>query len=168
MAAGQRTTKGAGRRLPSRRALLGRSGYFPVRTRRKQGIPALSQSYKPDVPADWQGTAPEWALFQAALQIGLQPHIDFEYQYPIASFGVSADVDFLFFPTKVIEVQGLYWHYAFGGLGQQNDAERKARIESIGYDYVAIDEDALVGPRADPVFYLKAALEGRDYSRAML
>jgi hypothetical protein len=170
MARGQRTTKGSGRQLPSARALQGRSGYFPTKTGRRKGLPQLSQDSKTQAPLDWPGTLPEWALYQAALTLGFKPDSDFAYQYQLGP-GVDSEVDFIFPPAPgghVIEVQGLFWHYQFGGLNPVNDAEKKARIQAAGYEYTAIDEDNLVGPRADPVYYLRAALEGRDYSRAML
>lgn len=166
MARGIRSTKGPGRRLPSRRVAISRKYYFPVRSGRKRGIPMLSPDGKPNVPEDWTGTAPEWAIFQAALQMGLKEHADFEYKFMVSGPGLENEVDFIFHQVIVIEAQGLFWHYNFGGFAALNDAERKARILAVGYDYVAIDEDNLVGPRADPVFYLRAALEGRDFSRS--
>jgi very-short-patch-repair endonuclease len=165
MARGVRSTKSPRRGLPSRRAILSRKYYFPVRTGRKRGIPILSPSGKPTVPEDWTGTDVEWAIFQAALQIGLKEHADFEYkaQVQVPLGGLDNQVDFLFHGTLVVEAQGFFWHNVLE-FAVRNDAERKSRILAAGYDYVAIDGENLVGPRADPVFYLRAALEGRDYS----
>lgn len=167
MARGQRTTKSAARRLPSQRELVGRSGYFPIRTGHQRGVPTLSEAAKtPPPPDDWPGTLPEWALYDAALQLGLKPDRDFVYQYRIGTFGASDVVDFFFLNNVIVEVQGLFWHYGFDGFKVSNDQVRKIRLESLGYPVIFIDEDALVGPRADPVYYLKEALAGRDYSRA--
>ncbi len=159
-----RSTKGSGRRLPSARSLYGRTGYFPVRTGRRQGIRGAEEQLRPPVGY----TLPEWMLELAALNRGLRPGRDFIHQYQISSPGVSAQVDFYFAQNLVIEVQGLYWHYEFGGFNELNDMERRARLEAAGYPTIFIDEDGLVGPRADPDYYLAEALAGRDHSRASM
>lgn len=158
--ADQRTTKGPGRRLPSARSLTGRRGYFPVRTGRRQGIRGVREQLRP--PEGY--TLPEWVLELTALRRGLRANLDFFHKYQISDLGVNAEVDFYFAQHLVVEVQGFFWHQQFGGFARFNDQVRRARLEAAGYPTIFIDEDNLVGPRADPDYYLAEALQGRDRS----
>jgi hypothetical protein len=151
------------RPLPAYKLLFGRTGYFPARTGRRRGTRARQDPIPPP-PPEWRGTLPEWRIYAAFLLLGLRDGEDFVYLY---DFGLPDDpvnqVDF-FVPAILlaIEIQGLYWHYVFGGFQPTNDRERRVYLESLGYTVVFIDEDAAI---RDPVYYLREALQGRDHSR---
>jgi len=116
----------------------------------------------PNPPPTWKGTLPEWAIFWAHLQIGRKPDEDFVYLYKIEQ--APNGIDFFELDLNIgIEIQGLYWHYAFGAAAEVNDLERRSRIESVGIQLIMIDEDDAL---KDPVFYLQEALQGRDHSMA--
>jgi hypothetical protein len=111
------------------------------------------------------GTLPEWAIYWAHGQLRLREDEDFQY---IPRLGATtgndkgAQVDFLELDINVaINIQGLFWHYGMGALKQFSDLEQRIRIEATGTTYIAIDEDHAL---ADPVFYLREARLGRDYS----
>lgn len=158
-----RSGRGSGRRV---RQLTGRVGYIPARTGRRRGTQPREEIY-PQPPVTWRGTLPEWAIFWAHLQLGLREGEDFEYVPRIerAQGNVKGtQVDFMEFDLNIaIDIQGLFWHYGFSAAQQYADAETRIRIESVGITYIAIDEDDAL---RDPIYYLREARQGRDYSRA--
>ena len=119
-----------------------------------------------DPPQDWPGTRPEWAVYWALMVLGLEPGVDFDYRVRMPELEARryGEVDFLVWQAGVaIEVQGTFWHYGVGRDKQTSDALRRALVESAGLILVAIDEeDAL----ADPLYYVREALQGRDHSQA--
>lgn len=119
-----------------------------------------------DPPPDWPGTRPEWAVWWALTVLGLEPDVDFQYRARLPELEARryGEVDFLIWHAGVaIEIQGEFWHYGVGRDRQAADALRRALVESAGLRLVAIDEgDAL----ADPIYYTREALEGRDHSQA--
>lgn len=142
------------------RQTFGRKGYVPSRTGIRAGTKIDDQPF-PDPPDTWMGTLPEWAIYWAHISLGLKPHQDFEYQY----FFDNMDLDFFDFDLQIgIEVQGLYWHYEFGGHDKiLQDVDRKIRVAALGVLLVFIDEDmALSNPR----YYLEQARNGIDHSRS--
>ena len=119
----------------------------------------------PPPPGDWPGTLPEWAVFWALETLGLRPDVDFSYRYRLPELEVRrwGEVDFLVWATQVgIEVQGEYWHYLQGPEKTVRDELKRALLESAGFIMVWIDaEDVL----RSPLFFVREALAGRDYSR---
>jgi hypothetical protein len=119
----------------------------------------------PEPPADWAGSAPEWMVYWALTKIGYQPNIDFVYQSAQSGgrteFGGNV-VDF-YFPDlgAAINVQSTYYHYATTASAV-HDRFVQASIQQAGINIVYIDEEDV---RRDPVYYVKEALAGRDYSR---
>lgn len=165
MARGIRSTKQPATKIPGRRRLFGKAGYFPVRTGRRAGVRGTTEQAYPDQPMTWGGTLPEWAIYWAHLALGLKEFEDFEYQYQIGGYGSDLyRLDFYDFDVGIgIDVQGLYWHYGLSSYKQVDDLERKVRLEALGYPLVFIDEDMALQA---PVYYLREARVGRDHSRA--
>lgn len=166
----QRTTKAGARGSSEQlRGLTGRRGYRPIFTGRRRGgaNPASEQPF-PDPPATWLGTLPEWAIYWAHGVLGLREDQDFAYLFTygdgfINAYG-PAQFDFYEYDLGVaIEIQGLFWHYEFGGRTKVlQDQERKARIESVGITLIFIDEDDAL---RDPIYFLRQARAGVDRSR---
>lgn len=149
----------------SLRKLFGRKGYFSVRTGRRQGT--YRQDPIPPPPPEFSGTLPEWRFLWAHWQLGLSENDQFQYLYnagnPEAESG-KTEIDFMELDVGIaIQIQGFYYHYVgFDGFTQSNDLEKRVALESLGYSVVAVDEEDAI---KDPVFYLRAARQGRDLSR---
>lgn len=121
----------------------------------------VGESPFPSPPPEWPGTLPEWAIYWAHLSLGLRDGYDFAYLQRDEMTGIQ--VDFTEFTVPVaIQVQGLFWHYEFQRRAKPNDIRQRSALESMGYTVVWIDEDAAI---RSPVYYLRAALQGRDYSQ---
>lgn len=137
-----------------------RNDYVPIRTGRRRGARTDTKAY-PDMPPEWRGTEPEWAIYWAFNAIGMKEGQAFEYLYytPATPNGVDF---YVYDQNLIIEIFGLYWHYQLGGFKLQSDFERQVRLEGMGFSYVVIDEDDAV--RA-PIWVLREALAGRDHSR---
>lgn len=93
---------------------------------------------------DWTGTLPELLVYQELLRQGLQPGIDFFYQFSI--FGGRTErggavLDFFFIepPGLAINVQGEYWHYQRGVQHRALDRLRKAQLAGQGITLIYID-----------------------------
>lgn len=149
--------------------LTGRAGYVPIRTGRRVGQGGGVAKAYPDKPETWLGSLPEWAIYWAHGVLKLKEHEDFEYLFYYGGVGEvdsfeSAQFDFYEYDVGVaIEIQGLFWHYEFGGRRKvQQDAERKARAESSGLTLIFIDEDDAL---ANPIHFLSLARNGIDRSR---
>lgn len=162
------------RGVPSQRKLIGKSGYTPATQGRSRIFGKTAPNPFEAPPAWWvarypAGTIDEWACYLAHLELGLKPDQDFVYQYFIGALTITQDARVDFYEidlNEVIEVYGIYWHYVFGGLAQrQKDLTRQEFVQGLGYGYVIIDEDCLVGPQADPVYYVRQARLGIDHSR---
>jgi hypothetical protein len=163
-----RTTKaarrGAGGQL---KALATRGLYTPIRTGIRQGVTNQQSQVFPEKPDSFSGSLPEWAVYWAHGAIGLREGQDFEYLSYAGGFinaNGPAQFDFYEFDVQVaIEIQGIYWHYEFGGKDKTSqDAERRIRAESVGITLVYIDEDDAL---ADPIYFLRQARAGVDRSR---
>lgn len=149
----------------SLRRLFGRKAYFSVRTGRRQGT--YRQSLFPPKPPDFQGTLPEWNILLAHWQLGLKEDVQFVYLWNAANPNSETrrtQIDFMELDINLgIQIQGFFFHYVgFDGWVIQNDQEKRADLEALGLPIVAIDEE---DANADPVYYLRAAREGRDLSR---
>lgn len=130
----------------------------PFRTGRRPGSTASSAQPFPPPPDSWTGTLPEWAINWAHSVLGRKAGEDFVY----ISYVAGIQVDFEEFDLQIVlNIQGLYWHYEFSGGKQIEDRNTRAQIEATGVTLINIDEDNAL---ADPVFFLREALNGRDHS----
>lgn len=136
----------------------GGSSGFTYRTGRRPGVTGGVKDVFPEPPADFLGTRPEWAIFWAHGVLKRKEGEDFMYLSHIAGI----QVDFEEFDLGIaLNIQGLYWHYFFKGSKAYEDLMTRAFIEATGIQLVNIDEDHAL---ADPVYYLREALAGRDHS----
>jgi len=134
---------------------------YPIRELRKQ------EKREPagDPPSWWPGTRPEWAVYWALLILGLRPDVDFQYRARLPELERKrwGEVDFLLPDLQVaIEVQGEYFHYDQGVAQLVTDELKRAMVEGMGMILVWIDGEAVL---ADPLYYVREALSGRDHSR---
>ena len=121
----------------------------------------------PEKPADFQGCMPEYIVFNTLLRIGLKPNVDFEFQARFAGGKIDRGgivIDFLFFnpPNLAINVQGIYYHYEQGSVNIANDLLARQILAGQGISLIFLDEDDVM---ADPTFYVREALNGKDYSK---
>jgi hypothetical protein len=138
------------------RGIRGRG--FPGAARLQQQEPAG------DPPQDWPGTRPEWAVQWGLERNGLADGEDFTYQARLPGVGTSyySTIDFLVPDFNIgIEVQGKFWHMGQGSDKILSDIFRVNAYAGQGIKIIFIDEpDAL----ADPIYYVREALEGNDHS----
>ena len=119
----------------------------------------------PAPPSNWSGSAPEWMVYWAFTQIGYQPGRDFQYQSAQdggrLTYGGNV-LDF-FVPDQnlAINVQSTYYHYAQVST-IVHDRFVQSSILRAGMSIIYIDEE---DARKDPIFYVKEAIAGKDYSR---
>lgn len=120
----------------------------------------VGESPFPPPAPEWPGTLPEWAIYWAHTSLGLREGQDFAYLARDPQSGIQ--VDFTEFTAAIaIQVQGLFWHYQFRERPRFRDLAQRSELTSLGYTVVWIDEDAAI---RSPVYYLQAALRGRDLS----
>jgi hypothetical protein len=118
-----------------------------------------------DPPVDWPGTRPEWAIYWAAKRLGFEENVTFFYLMRTWSVGKDyfSQLDFFFPEYRIgIEIQGTFWHYGQGTEKIAHDEMRRALYAQLDITVIFIDEDDAL---ADPIYYLKEALAGRDHSR---
>ena len=119
-------------------------------------------------PPEWLlATKPEWYCYWALTRLGKIPDVDFSFQSSLIGGRLELGgvvVDFLIYdpPDLGINIQGLHWHYGFGGDRKAHDAMARIQIEGRGIKLVYIDEDMVL--RA-PLYYVQEALKGIDHSR---
>ncbi len=163
-----RTTKAARRGAESQlKAIRSRTLYTPIRTGLRAGVSNQQAQQFADKPDTFSGSLPEWAIFWAHGALGLREGQDFDYlSYAGGFINANGPAQFDFFEYDVqvaIEIQGIYWHYEFGGKEKiVQDAERRIRAESVGITLIYIDEDDAI---ADPIYFLRQARAGVDRSR---
>ena len=119
------------------------------------------------VPANWQGSMPEYVAYLAFERAGKIPGVDFTYQSPLE--GGRRDkggqvLDFLFSdpPDLAVNIQGVYYHYEFGIETLARDKIGREQMLQSGIHVIFIDEDDIL---ADPDYYVREALNYRDHSR---
>lgn len=118
------------------------------------------------LPADWTGSAPEFAVDWALRQLGYLRGLDYEYQ---GSFlgghrlkgGVVPDF-VVYAPQIIIQVQGEYVHYEKGARQQADDQAARQLYGQYGYTAIGIDAEPAL---RDPVALVKDALNGIDRSQ---
>lgn len=145
------------------RDLAAREGYFPLQTGARQGV-RQSGPDVPQAPDNWQGTLPEWAIFYAHGQMELVEGRDFVFQYQVGhpNDPESARLDFYERDIDLgINVNGIFFHYLFGGYKIESDLEQQVRLQASGFQMVYIDELMALN---DPVYYLSEARQFRDHS----
>ena len=120
-----------------------------------------------EVPEGLVATKPEWYCLWALRKLGRREEVDFSFQSSMLGGRLElggAVVDFLFYnpPGLGINIQGIYWHYGFGGERKAHDMMVRRSLEAQGIHMVYIDEDAIL---RNPLHYTQEALAGRDHSR---
>lgn len=120
-----------------------------------------------EVPRGIVATKPEWCVYWALQRLGKTPGVDFSFQSSQQGGRLDlggAVLDFMLYnpPFIGINVQGIYWHYQFGGERRAHDRMVRLMIESYGYHLIYIDEDDAI---RNPIYYTQEALAGRDHSR---
>lgn len=157
----------------------------PRAVRQKAEIPPWQ------VAPDWWPRAgaslAEWAIWWALERLGIfaatrlspaQPmrlgSEEFDYRYDIGLSQESgnkltlggAEADF-YVPSRrlAIRIQGLYFHYGLGADKIAFDELMRIFLEQQGVTVVDIDEDHAL---ANPLYYAREALDGRDHSRSKI
>ena len=127
----------------------------------------MTTQQAPQLPADWEGSIPEYVAYQALIRAGKQPEVDFTYQSPLlggrmTKGGVVLDFEFSNPPDLAVNIQGVYYHYEFGTDQKARDLMGRAQVAGEGIFLIFIDEDDLM---EDPDYYVREALNYRDHSR---
>jgi len=121
----------------------------------------------PQLPANWEGSIPEFIAYQAFVKAGKLPDIDFTYQSPLlggrmTKGGAVLDFEFTNPPDLAVNIQGVYYHYEFGVDQKARDTMTRVQMAGQGITLIFIDEDDLL---KDPDYYVREALNYRDHSR---
>ena len=121
----------------------------------------------PQLPANWEGSIPEFIAYQAFVKAGKLPGIDFTYQSPLlggrmTKGGAVLDFEFTNPPDLAVNIQGVYYHYEFGVDQKARDTMTRVQMAGLGITLIFIDEDDLL---KDPNYYVGEALNYRDHSR---
>jgi hypothetical protein len=119
------------------------------------------------VPANWQGSLPEYLAYRGFEKAGKIPGVDFTYQSPLQGGRMDKGgqvLDFLFSdpPDLAVNVQGVYYHYEFGVETLARDKIGREQMLQSGIHVIFIDEDDII---ADTDYYIREALNYRDHSR---
>jgi hypothetical protein len=147
--------------------LLPPTGALKTGRRPGVGIPSAELQAYPAPPDDWPGTEPEWAVYWAHQQLGLQEGLDFAYRLitggPSFRHGSGGiELDFFEFDLNIgIDIQGFFAHYKLGADKQAADTSTELDIASKGITLIFIDD---TDAETDPIFYLREARNGIDHS----
>lgn len=117
-------------------------------------------------PPEFAGSEPEWIVFNALIDLGKQPGVDFSYQSRLLGGRVERGgfvIDFEIFnpPGLSINVQGIYFHYEQGQGVIQKDRLLREMLAAQGTTLIFIDEDDL---NENPKYYVSEALRFKDHS----
>ena len=118
-------------------------------------------------PQDWQGSLPEFIVFNQLLDEGLQPGIDFIYQSSLwggrqARGGRLPDFQFWNPPDLAFNIQGEYYHYGLGAGVIAEDVLLRSQLAGEGIILIFIDESHIL---ENVSYYVKEALQYRDHSQ---
>ena len=119
------------------------------------------------MPADWEGSEPEWIFQSVLIRLGYYPNEDFSFQSPLMGGRLDkggAILDFVFYnpPDLAVNIQGVYYHYELGADTKARDIMIREGMAGQGITLIFVDEDDL---REDPVGVTRLALNYRDVSR---
>lgn len=141
----------------------------PSRTRGPKGLQRATGEFEhhttvPAAPPNWQGSEPEWGVYWAHTQLGLQEGLDFSYQASAIGgrqeFG-GLVLDFVELDIPIaINVQGTFFHYR-STPKILADQVAKNTVAAMGITLIFIDEQAAL---TDPIPYVKDARNGIDRS----
>ena len=113
------------------------------------------------------GTQPEILCYEALINYGLMPNIDFEFQSSI--FGGRQQrggqvIDFLFFnpPNLAFSILGEYFHYELSGGSRAADIINSNELSMVGITLIHIDEGDLI---EDAKSVVGDALQFKDRSK---
>ena len=124
----------------------------------------------PEKPADFSGSMPEYVVYNQLLRFGLKPNRDFQFQARFGGGKIERGgmvIDFLFSnpPGLAINVQGVYYHNEQGSVNIANDLLAGEILAGDGISLIFLDDDDVM---ADPTFYVREALNFKDYSKYSL
>ena len=112
------------------------------------------------------GTEPERRCYNALIQLGKIPDVDFQFQSSL--LGGRADkgglvIDFIFSNPNdlAISVLGIYFHYRLNGGSRGSDLMTRELLAVQGLTLIFIDEEDLL---EDARYYVEQALQYRDHS----
>ena len=121
----------------------------------------------PTKPRGFDGSEPEWLVFQVLIRLGKKPNLDFTHQSGFFGGRLvlgGAIVDFLFTNPEglAINVNGVFYHYQRGTHIYTRDSLNRQLLARRNITLIFIDEDDLY---RDPFYYVQQALLFRDHSR---
>ena len=112
------------------------------------------------------GTEPERRCYNALIQLGKIPDVDFQFQSSL--LGGRADkgglvIDFIFSNPNdlAISVLGIYFHYRLNGGSRGRDLMTRELLAVQGLTLIFIDEEDLL---EEARYYVEQALQYRDHS----
>lgn len=114
-------------------------------------------------PNDFEGTAPEYAVYQALVRLGFEGRFEFQSSR-LGGRATHGGVVIDFYIPELhlaINVQGMYWHMERAGA-IATDILQRAAIEASGIILVYIDEDDAL---RNAEWYVSEAIRGLDHSR---
>jgi len=121
---------------------------------------------------NFPGTLPELLVWNALIQLGKIPDVDFSFQSSL--FGGRLErggliVDFLIPPNLAISVLGTYFHYKLRGGSEARDLIAREVLVAEGTTLIFIDEhDLQFGDESqwttNARYYASEALQFRDHS----
>lgn len=118
------------------------------------------------VPANFEGSLPEFIVFQTLERLGFEPGVDFSFQSPLFGGRIEKGgvvIDFLFInpPDLAINVQGAFFHLEQGATVLARDKMARAQLAGIGITLIFIDENDIL---TDAESFVRAALRYQDRS----
>lgn len=121
-------------------------------------------------PVGFPGSLPEYIVYITLIRQGMRPDIDFIFQSRFGGGKIERGgmvIDFMFNnpPNLAINVQGTYYHYEQGSINIAQDLLAREILAGEGISLIFLDEDDIM---IDPTFYVREALNFRDYSRFSL
>ena len=115
---------------------------------------------------EFVGTEPERLCYNALIQIGVAPDVDFTFQTSLLGGRMDKGglvVDFVIEnpPDLAISVLGVYFHYKLGGGTRARDLMTREIMAQNGITLIFIDENDLMD---NARHYVEEALQFRDHS----